>query len=575
MRHLPAIDGLRAVAVLSVIAYHVGAPAGFVGVDVFFVISGYLITSILLREPGLAEFYARRARRILPAAFLVVLVTLALSFLLLPSPRDVARSAAAAGVFVANVFFQHTTGGYWAPAADSMPLLHLWSLSVEEQFYLAWPLLLLFVRRARWLWLLAGASFALYAALSYFNPEAAFYQTPARAWELAAGGLVAFGAIRPMRGGLFVVLAACLLPMPVWAAQPLAVLGATILVSSVHAGHRSVLEARPFAWIGLISYSLYLWHWPLLAIDRATRAGDAPLATKLALVAVTFVLAVLTYRYVETPFRRMRTQPRRAVAIGVACAAVLTCSAFALASRQPPAPVVIPRASVSVDYCHPWRKGTAQFQPAWCAPNAPKVVLWGDSFTKPWEGYVLRLATQQKMAAVYAVNTSCPAVIGVSLPRDTPKFSAYCRSKAEETYAYLKAHGADTLLVSAHWARMLRERPDAGKGVLAWAKGLPNVRRIIVIGATPEIRDSVEKCQALGVSCDIPRREYEASASATRAMTRELGKLPNVEVWEVGDWMCDADLCRGVRDVPLYQHDNHHISVEAAVRYQATRPSAQ
>src|SRR4249919_414135 len=188
-KHLPAIDGLRAIAVLSVVAYHAGAPAGFVGVDVFFVISGYLITGILLDRPALVEFYARRARRILPAAFLCVLVTLGLSYALLPSAGDVARSAASAGLFVANVFFQHATGDYWSDSADTMPLLHLWSLSVEEQFYLLWPLILLTGRR--WLPWVAGLSLALFAWWSYADPSAAFYQMPARAWELAAGGLVA------------------------------------------------------------------------------------------------------------------------------------------------------------------------------------------------------------------------------------------------------------------------------------------------------------------------------------------------------------------------------------------------
>jgi len=559
IKYQPAIDGLRAIAVLSVMAYHVGAPAGFVGVDVFFVISGYLITSILLREPGLAEFYARRARRILPAAFLVVVVTLALSFLLLTNAGDVARSAAAAGVFLANVFFQQATGGYWAPVADSMPLLHLWSLSVEEQFYLAWPLLLLLVRgRVAWLWVFAAASFALYAVLSYTNPDAAFYQTPARAWELAAGGLVAFGAVRPMRGGLWLVLLACLVPMPVWAAQTLAVLGATMLIASLHAGRPSLLSARPLVSIGLISYSLYLWHWPLLAIAHALHAGQTPMATRLGLIVVTFGLAVLTYRYIETPFRRMQANPKRAVAVGIACAAVLSSAAFALA-KPDTTPVVAMSGAM---------RCSAALKPARCVGKAPKVVVWGDSYAAVWEDYVLRLAKSQGMVPVEMLDPGCPPEIGLDLPRPTPAASRYCKDRAARDLAYLQVNGADTLLVTAHWARLLRERPDAGPAVMAWAKALPNVRRIIVVGATPEVRDSVEKCAALHVPCDIPRAQYEASAAATKAVMAQLDALPNVETWPVGDWMCSGTHCPGERNgVALYHVDNHHISVAAAEGY--------
>lgn len=681
MGRIPAIDGLRAIAVLSVVAYHAGAPAGFVGVDVFFVISGYLITRLLMEDGRLVEFYARRARRILPAAFLCVAVTLGLSFLLLPSAGDVARSAAAAGLFVANLFFQSATGDYWSADAASMPLLHLWSLSVEEQFYLAWPVVLIAARkRPNVLWFVFAASFALYAWLSYADPNAAFYQTPARAWELAAGGLVAMrsGSPRPRfesiadhgpagvnsgfdeaenpvasartvdrdrgasngglddrptafdlgplfphaklvtlslgttdneplaapqprfthaaeedgkrpvvhseprarlhvpailrnavafvlrhasRIGVPLILLACLVPLPVPVAVVLSVVGTAMVIAHIDAGgHIGILESRPMLYVGLISYSLYLWHWPLLAIDRATRVGETPMGTRAALVAAAFVLAALSYRYVEQPFRRMRVRPARAVAIGVVCAAALATTAFSLAREPKP---VIASSALSC---------SAPLKPARCVGKEPKVVLWGDSYAGAWEGVVQRMGK----VAVGMVDTGCPPVIGIDVPRPTPRASRYCKERAARDLAWLQANGADTLLVTAHWARLLRERPDAGPGILAWAKGLPNVRRIIVIGATPEIRDSIGKCH--GEECDIPRGEYEASAAATKAVMRELGKLPNVEVWEVGDWMCGST-CPAFRDgVALYQHDNHHISPQAAeafVSYQRTAGSAQ
>lgn len=710
LKHLPAIDGLRAIAVLSVVAYHAGAPAGFVGVDVFFVISGYLITRLLMEDGRLVEFYARRARRILPAAFLCVVVTLGLSFVLLPSTGDVARSAAAAGLFVANLFFQSATGDYWSADAASMPLLHLWSLSVEEQFYLAWPLVLLVAFRGHtpmeaghalrgngellsapvdglpagaqgevalrhgdggqveiveddvsksrvipWnvvgalhpdnghivLWLIFGLSFALYAWLSYADPNAAFYQTPARAWELAAGGLVAvwyerlatktdrvrvggkfFGRHRlersaprdhlergavyelsaaPVNGaddtpreeadypagllhgrarlqvpailrnlaafvlqhashiGLALILLSCLVPLPVPVAVVLSVFGTAMVIGCTTEKNWVVqlLSSKPLVWVGLISYSLYLWHWPLLALDRALRVGEAPLETRLALVAAAFVLAALSYRYVEQPFRRMRTPPKRAVALGVACAAALATTAFALADP----PKAKTQIFASTKLCH----ADARLQAPECVPGPNKVVLWSDSSGWAWMGYVERLAAEQGMSAVSMQMDGCPIVLA-DVPRGTPMENSACRRRAERELKYLQ-QGADTVFVTAYWARLFRERPDAGPHVLAWARALPNVRRIIVVGAVPEIRDSVEKCQALKVSCDIPRADYERSAQAEKAVMRELDALPNVEVWEVGDWMCDADKCRAVRGIPLYMHDNHHVSVEAANAY--------
>ena len=584
MRHIPALDGLRAIAVLAVVAYHAGlpVPAGFVGVDIFFVISGYLITRLLADEVhdtgriDFLHFYARRARRILPAAILVVVTTLALSTMLPSGLAEVADSAAAASVFGANFYFQAMTGGYWSASAETMPLLHLWSLSVEEQFYLLWPLLLIAARRTplRWLVTIAVASFVLAEAFMYANPQAAFYQMPARAWELALGGVVAIRSFAMPRwsamAGLWLVLAACFVPLPHFpgiGALP-AVAGSVLLIAAIHSGQPvRVLELRPVVYIGLISYSLYLWHWPLLAMDRALRVGESPLSVRLVLCGAAFVLAALSYRFVEKPFRRSRASPRQAVAAGLSCVVALSCAAFALSSTATPKPAAVPLASHL--RCHPWGPGIEpKFQAGHCVPDAPKVVLWGDSYTGAWEAQALALAKRQDMAAVLLLETGCPAVVGVELPRPTARISQFCVRRSAESFAYLREHGADTLIVTSHWTKMLRERPDAVGGVVAWAKDLPNVRRILVVGATPEMRDSVERCQSLGVPCDIPRTEFDKSAEASRAMMAELARLPNVEILELGNWLCDSHTCPGVRDgVALYQYDNHHVSVAAVERF--------
>jgi peptidoglycan/LPS O-acetylase OafA/YrhL len=588
IRYNPALDGLRAVAVLAVVAYHAGlpVPAGYVGVDIFFVISGYLITRLLhdeLQATGRIDFmgfYARRARRILPALALVVLATLALS-LSLPDISSVARSAAAASAFVANIFFQRQTSDYWATASEQMPLLHLWSLSVEEQFYLAWPLVLLLVRR-RPTWALAALALGSFALSEWWlagDATQAFYQTPARAWELAVGGLV---ALRPMRlpawsgaVGLVVTVAACFAPIPHFpgiGALP-AVLGAALLVASLQSGQRvRVLEAKPAVYIGLISYSLYLWHWPLLALARASRVGETPISVRVGLCLLAVALAALTYRFIETPFRRLRVRAGRTVIAGIACAAAMSTSAFALTTPTPTAVTTIPRASS--ESCHPWGRGVkVQMQPARCVPDAPKVVLWGDSFTGPWADYALQVASVHGDAAVRMVTERCPPVPGIDLPSPSPRLMAYCRQQTDARLAFLQQHGADTLIVAGYWAKALRDNPAARDGMLHLVRALPNIRRIIVVGATPEIRDAVEQCQAVGQSCDIPRAQFDQESSQLRRVMAQMAESPNVEVVPIGDWLCNQSKCPGVRDgMPLYFKDNHHVSREAVAAYLHEKP---
>jgi peptidoglycan/LPS O-acetylase OafA/YrhL len=342
------IDGLRAIAVAAVVAYHAGlGGAGYVGVDIFFVISGYLITALLLRELAtsgrvdLWQFYARRVRRIFPAAVVVITVVLCLAYLLLPvdETRQVARSAAAAAMFVANLYFQVQTGGYWGADATQMPLLHLWSLSVEEQFYLAWPALLVLVPRARLgtvLAMLALVSFLLAEWMLQSRPEAAFYQVSARAWELAAGALVATLPSRrlPHAFGwvaLAALLGACVVRFehfPGAGAMP-AVAASAMLLAVIHGGGTNwLLASRPFVALGLVSYSFYLWHWPLLAIDRLSRVGPSPLSVRLELVGVALLLAIVSYFCVERPVRKFRAPSRRTVGVGFTVMVALGCGAW-------------------------------------------------------------------------------------------------------------------------------------------------------------------------------------------------------------------------------------------------------
>ena len=352
----PDIDGLRAVAVLGVIFFHAGfrwIRGGFVGVDVFFVISGFLITGILLRELAdgsfsLRRFYERRIRRILPALFVVVGATLAAcAAIMVPHDlRIVARSAVGVLAFAANVvfwrsvdFLDTTLINYFGRRLHEQPLTHTWSLGVEEQYYLLFPAAMLMMWRLKRAWvfpmLVTGTvvSLALSAVLTPRSPGVAFYLLPARIWELLAGGLLAWHAarratvaVRPAVRELAAAsgLALILVPMVVYDHQTpfpglyaLAPVAGAALVMQAAPGTAigRLLSSRAALFIGLISYSAYLWHQPLFALARyVSLTGDMDTSSALALCVVTLLLATLTWRFVETPFRDRRRVPGRALA---------------------------------------------------------------------------------------------------------------------------------------------------------------------------------------------------------------------------------------------------------------------
>src|SRR3979411_1808541 len=337
-KYRPDIDGLRAIAVMLVVNFHAfpeAMPGGFIGVDIFFVISGFLITGIIVRELdqqrfSLLAFYNRRIRRIFPALIVVLCATLVLGALwMLPAPY----AQLSADVFSSAAFFANIAlllqSGYFNIESAKKPLLHLWSLGIEEQFYLFWPLILMLVARMRLSILVAAsvlgvASFVLNVALIGPNPVATFYLPFTRAWELLAGAVLACswnqvrqaGApsnLRASLGILLIAIAAGVLDTKSafpgwWAILPVA--GAALLLSAPVAGFcRTLLASRPLVWIGLISYPLYLWHWPLLGCFVIIQFGPLTLLERGLIVGLSFALAWLTYRVVESPFRFSRPSP--------------------------------------------------------------------------------------------------------------------------------------------------------------------------------------------------------------------------------------------------------------------------
>jgi peptidoglycan/LPS O-acetylase OafA/YrhL len=370
--HRSDIEGLRGIAVLLVVLYHAGVPGfggGYVGVDVFFALSGYLITGILAAEIeqtgrlDFARFYARRARRLLPA-MAVLLVAVAAFTYTAYAPQEqvpIARTALATAAYVSNLHFAADATDYLAAEAETNPLLHTWSLSVEEQFYLVWPILMLLAytgstrthsRRLAWgMAALAAISFTLALYLmATLQTHWAFFGSPTRAWEFALGGL---GAMLPRlrlagddegRGaallawlGVAGVLAAGMLytpttPFPGWAALlPVAgtVLALRAGVGGTHGALGRVLAWRPLTEAGRLSYSWYLWHWPVL-VFATSLYGEITLPARLGLMLGALVLAEASYRLVENPVRHHRGLARRS-AYGIALLAVMTVGGVGLA----------------------------------------------------------------------------------------------------------------------------------------------------------------------------------------------------------------------------------------------------
>jgi peptidoglycan/LPS O-acetylase OafA/YrhL len=386
-RFRPDIEGLRAVAVLAVVLFHADVPGvggGFVGVDVFFVISGFLITGLLWREVSsagtvrLRNFYGARARRLLPASAAVGVITLIGSAVLLPplQSRTVIFDGIASALYVSNYWFIQQGVDYFGGMAPPSPFQHYWSLGVEEQFYLIWPALIIgtawLIRRVRRrakadadtlppssggpylvvLALVAAASFALSLAVTYAAPPVAFFSLPTRAWQLAAGGLVALTAGRwsrlPARSaaltgwaGLAAILAASNLlsssTLYPGTAALLPTLGAMLVIGAGCAapaqGCGRLLGTSPMRAIGRISYSWYLWHWPVLLLAPALLGHPLGLAARLTAALVSGALAVLTLRFIENPLRfadPVRRSAGASLAVGGVATAVAVCVGVAL-----------------------------------------------------------------------------------------------------------------------------------------------------------------------------------------------------------------------------------------------------
>ncbi|KRR18137.1 acyltransferase family protein [Bradyrhizobium retamae] len=619
----PDIDGLRAVAVLSVMAFHYSAalPGGFTGVDVFFVISGFLITQQLVAEIGtgsfsILRFYDRRIRRILPALVVVLVATIWIGrFILLPGDyKALGASAAYATIGLSNLFFLHNTG-YFDAAAELQPLLHTWSLAVEEQFYLVWPLLLLLLMKSRSrtaVAIVVGAAVlvGLVTSVVWLGVESkgAFYLAVPRAWELAVGALLVF--LRPLSkrlGALAVISGLVLIAVGFavvhkghfpGAAALYPCVGAALVIwpRQAETAPGRWLGMRPFRAIGRISYSLYLWHWPVWVLYRHYINNTEPSTVEaICLALVSIALATLSFYFVEKPIRERRPQPTQTVRAGAFACLALFCSgvyidsAEGLPKRLTPTAYPLRSLEVMWDWKCPQYEQLPQLNGSYCsfghawATAKTKALLWGDSHAGHFAPMV-QLAAREDMGLL--LYTNCPAALGGHVHRPfpgSPNYHEYCTDQRQRAIQLLQDDPSINLVVlAASWAhltKLVSQDGQLGKmnGVELLASGIEDLiakasisgRRFVLIGTVPQQRTDPIPCALVRLStllrepCAIDKTSLEWMQTFTVPTDRMLQDIarrhPNVTALIPRDALCDAADCKTYLDGEFLYRDGRHI----------------
>jgi peptidoglycan/LPS O-acetylase OafA/YrhL len=630
------IQGLRALAVLLVVAFHAGLPmsGGFVGVDVFFVISGFVITGLLVRQWSaqgridFGDFYSRRIRRLLPALALVVCVTCALSVLLQPpngEQQQTAQTAIGAMLLSANIVIPRLSDNYFARSATANPLLHTWSLSVEEQFYLGFPALLflglgLTRRRTAGGWppvialaaasavsvvLLLGSTYASRSIvpLSVIGPP--FYSSLTRAWEFGAGAMVFLAAATLQRcpprllligglAGMAMVLASAVLvnqstTFPgVVAFAP--VFGtALILASGVRQPNLlvRVLSIRPLVWIGDLSYSWYLWHWPAIVFGRLLFPGVARIAIFSAVASL--IPAFLSFRFVENP---IKTSPhwagKRVTALAglTAGTSILLAGMLGFGARE--------------GWGQPWALGahvviqrgcdSGEFDPercSWSTDDANgSVLLLGDSQAWAIADGVISAAASLGYKTTVASHNACPFVLP-SAPLDAGGGSPACVARNEMLVQYAREHTPTLVVIANQSAAYASHHADW------WRTGLSSaVQRlratgagVVIVSIVPLADEQATRTSLwVGPAADrstplAAQRDWRRDAITTDRLIEQ--DHPGVVVFDPATVLCDAERCSVARDGAQLYSDQNHLSrpgallLEPALRESLTRAAAQ
>lgn len=612
----PDIDGLRALAVLAVVLYHAFPDklrGGFIGVDVFFVISGYLISRIIYRGMqhdafSFAGFYGHRVRRIFPALVLVLAVCYGFGAVALLDDEfaQLARHTAASAGFVQNLVL-YRESGYFDNASELKPLMHLWSLAVEEQFYLVFPVLVWAAWRRGWnlaavVGGLALLSFGLNVAGVDADPARTFFLPQTRLWELLAGALLAHvqgrAAAAPApqsaalaanlgaAGGLLLLLGAAVglskaQAYPGWWAL-LPVLGGVLLIMAGPQAliNRHLLGSRPLRWIGKISYPLYLWHWPLLAFSRIL--DELPIGERNAAVLLSFVLAWLTWRLVEQPLRYGGHGARKTVLLGVALACLAGLGLH---------PVELGRAGLQTAqlrnrlnrFDYPYKQSCqpmlgAGYDGGWCNSGnagalAPDTLLVGDSFSNAYAPMLAERARDGGGGRFVQIGMGgCPVLAGYGRPD--------CRAFSQAVAGYLqRTPSLRTVILAGHWPAYV-DHQELGPQVesaasfdLAFARTVAQYQARglqVVVLLAPPTGSKPRACIARPITlttkrlCDVPTATATDNDGGYRIRMLPLLAQHKVAVFDPFPVLCPGKICKTLDGERILYADINHLSLFGA-----------
>lgn len=616
MKFNPGIEGLRGVAIGLVVLAHAGVPgmaAGFIGVDVFFVISGFLITGLLTEELKLTgrvdywHFYSRRARRLAPALLTMVLVVAVAVIVLVPrSAWDLhLASSAWALLWSSNIYFSFAGFDYFGPSATESLFLHTWSLGVEEQFYLIWPFMLAWAWSRggegwRWLVALAGAGFVVGLVLLWVDANAAYFLMPSRLWQLAVGGVAwrlwsshpewLAGRERALGLGGFAMLGAGLwlldgdLAYPGWAGL-IPTLGSALLLFSVANGARNfpVLQSSLLQLAGRVSYSWYLWHWPLLTLPAAMGLGAGTPEQRAAAVLGSFLVALLSFVLIEQPVRKGKGNSRAAVLVAVALSLVAACAIRVSSDHLGPG-FQEQRASIESRIrediavpdiytkpgCDQWYHSD-ELVPCEYAPagiDAPTVVFLGDSVGAQWLPAIEHVVKNQGLRLVVLTKSSCPMVDEpFHYPRINRRFTE-CetwRSSALEHIRRLRP--VWVVLGSSQYDYSATQWREGSRRVLEAV--VESGAHAVVLAPTPILGFHVPQCLATTAQVEADRLVSEKCVqplaevdpvSITRYLREAASAVPGASVLYLNDRVCFDGVCRGIVAGRVTYRDAQHLN---------------
>lgn len=627
MKHRPDIDGLRAIAVVPVVLFHAGVrhvAGGYIGVDVFFVISGFLITGILMEDIrkdrfSIANFYERRARRILPALFTVLLFSSIAAYkLLLPNDAyDYGRSLIATLLFASNIAFSRQMGYFDGPS-EMKPLLHTWSLAVEEQFYIVYPLFLFLVTRffrKRYTLAIGGM---LFLSLGYSiwhvntHPTTSFYLATTRAWELLIGGILAVQGIPKLHNklsanllgiagmgliayGVFAFSSAT--PFPGVNALYPCVGAALIIYCGMEADTLigRMLSLKPVVFVGLISYSLYLWHWVIIVFAKHYLGRPLVGLEKIAVIVAAFLIASLTWKFVENPFRgRGAIGTRVWIFSGAAAIAMLfvVFGGLALATDGFPSRFSGEARFLINSRDDFWKRRDACDEKICRVGNADapeSFILWGDSHAGALAPAFEHLAQADHLAGVVAFHSGCAPLLQLK------RYGAQavdCTDFGNSVVDYIKAHHIKNVFLHSRWGLYTEAvRPEQGVPLLLTPDLRPEENyavfaqlvhstlkelhdldlNVVIIASVPEVGTNVPETLARDaisgkpVALDLPRDQFMKRQERAFQVLRRAADEYSDQIVYPHEALCATSECSVVNNqYPLYSDDDH-LSVHGAL----------